>query len=415
MRILLVTPVVPQRDGNWAIPVVLYAQLLGLIERHDVTLVTAVGDEPGEAEAAAVLAREHPDLDLHVVDRSRPRAGPRRWRRQARMAAGWIRSGRPWRTVWYADPGFQAVLDQLAATRAFDVAAVEDNALSVFRLPEGVPAVFTHNEVLRPRPVDWRPGAPRHWPRWAFGELDWRRWPGFQRAAWQRFDRVQVFSGRDAETIGELAPEIAARVRVNPFGLVVPAPADPAREMPSMVLFFGNFAHPPNRDAALWLAGEIMPAVRRLHSGARLRIVGTAPTAEVRDLAGPQVEVIADAESVEPHLEAAAVVLAPVRTGGGMRMKVLQALACGKAVVTTRRGAEGYDRFEAEPPLVVADEAPEIAAATAALLEDGSRRRELGRSARAFAQRHYSPQAWAERLELVYEEAREARVEVVRG
>ena len=99
-------------------------------------------------------------------------------------------------------------------------------------------------------------------------------------------------------------------------------------------------------------------------------------------------------------------VLAPVRTGGGMRMKVLQAIAAGKAVVTTPRGAEGFDCFEEEPPLMVADEASAIAAATSALLEDESRRRELGARARAFAERHHSPRAWAERLTSVYEEAR---------
>jgi glycosyltransferase involved in cell wall biosynthesis len=108
---------------------------------------------------------------------------------------------------------------------------------------------------------------------------------------------------------------------------------------------------------------------------------------------------------VRPHLEQAAVVLAPVRTGGGMRMKVLQAIGAGKAVVTTPRGTEGFTCFEEEPPMVVADRANGIAAATSALLGDDSRRRQLGGRARAFAERHHSPQAWAERLTSVYEEA----------
>src|SRR5262249_40890034 len=150
---------------------------------------------------------------------------------------------------------------------------------------------------------------------------------------------------------------------------------------------------------------EIMPLVRATEPGARLRIVGTAPSADVQALAGDAVEVIADAASVRPHLEQAAVVLAPVRTGGGMRMKVLQAIGAGKAGVTTARGTEGFPCFDEEPPLVVADRATEIAAATAALLEDDARRHELGARARAFAERHHSPEAWAERLTAVYEDA----------
>jgi polysaccharide biosynthesis protein PslH len=406
MRVLLVAPVPPQPAGGGAIPVLLEAELAGLRRRHEVTLVTAVGDEAGEAEAVEGL---HEEVDVRVADRRRPPPGWRRRRRQLRLAATWARGRWPWRTVWFAAPEIQRLLDEVASEREFDVVAIEDSAMSVFRYPRGVPTVFTHHEVLRPRPVDWRPGPPRHWPRWSFGELDWRRWRSFQRRAWRRFDRVQVFSRRDAETIAELAPEAAPRVRVNPFGLVLPPASDPAREEPGTLLFVGNFAHPPNRDAAIWLAREIMPAVRKRAPETLLRIVGSAPGPEVRALAGPGVELAADAPSVEPHLEDAAVVLAPVRTGGGMRMKVLQAMAAGKAVVTTSRGREGYTGFGEEPPLLVADDAAGIAAAAVALLEDVERRRQLGEWARDFAERHHSPDAWAERLTAVYEEARAAR------
>jgi len=402
MRVLLVVPVPPQADGAGAIPVLLHAELLGLRQRHEVTLVTAVADEPGEEEA---VARLRDQIEVHVADRRRPPAGARRRRRQLRMAASWARGGRPWRTVWFADPGIQRLIDRVAAGREFDVVAVEDSSMSVFRYPAGAPTVFTHHEVLRPRPVDRRPGPPRNWPGWGFGELDWRRWAKFQRRAWGRFDRVQVFSRRDAEAIAELAPEVAARVRVDPFGLVLPPAADPARQAAGTMLFVGAFHHPPNRDAALWLAREILPAVRKRYAGARLRIVGSGPPPEVRALAGPDVEVVADAPSVLPHTEEAAVVMAPVRTGGGMRMKVLQAMAAGKAVVTTPRGTEGYTGFGEEPPLAVGESAAEIAAATAALLEDEERRLRLGERARDFAQRHHSPEAWAARQTAVYEEA----------
>jgi glycosyltransferase involved in cell wall biosynthesis len=406
MRVLLVVPVPPQADGGGAIPVLLHAELLGLRQRHEVTLVAAVGDEPGEAEAVERLRAEG---EVQVVDRRRPPPGSRRRRRQLRMAAAWARGRWPWRTVWYADPGFQRAIDRLGAERAFDVVAVEDSALSVFRYPTGVATVYTHHEVLRPRPVEWSPGPPRRWPGWAFGELDWRRWKPFQRQAWRQFDLVQVFSRRDAEAVAELAPDVAERIRVDPFGLALPPVAEAAREVPGTILFVGAFHHPPNRDAAIWLAREILPAVLERAPGARLRIVGSAPPPEVLALAGPRVEVVADAPSVLPHTEAAAVVMAPVRTGGGMRMKVLQAMAAGKAVVTTPLGTEGYTGFGEEPPLAVGESGAEIAAATAALLEDDAARRELGERARAFAERHHSPGAWAERQTAVFEEARAAR------
>lgn len=413
MRVLLVAPTVPRLEGGGAIPVLLQAEVVGLSRAHELTLVTAVGDEAGEEEALAALREA--DLDLHVADRRRPPPGGRRRRRQLRMAARWARGRWPWRTVWYAEPGIQRILDRLAGERSFDVIAVEDSAMSVFRYPAGVAKVFTHHEVLQPRPVDWHPGPPRQWPGWAFRELDWPRWREFQPAAWRSFDRVQVFSQRDADAVATLAPDLATRVRVNPFGMVLPPAVDPAREVPGTILFVGNFAHPPNRDAAIWLAREILPAVLERYPGARLRIVGTAPTAEVRELAGPRVEVVPDAPSVQPHLEAAAVVMAPVRTGGGMRMKVLEAMAAGKTVVTTPRGTEGYAGFGEEPPLAVASSEAEIGAVTASLLADDGRRRQLGERARGFAERHHSPEAWADRLTAVYEEARAAQEDPLRG
>jgi len=406
MRVLLVVPVPPAAEGGGAIPVLLHAELLGLSERHEVTLVTAVGDEPGEAEAVERLANQ---VEVFAADRQRPPPGMARRRRQLRMAGTWARGRWPWRTVWYAAPGIQRILDRLGAERRFDVVLVEDSAMSVFRYPAGVATVFTHHEVLRPRPLEWHPGGPRTWLGWAFAELDFRRWARFQPEAWRRFDLLQVFSRRDAEQVAELAPDVAPRVRVDPFGLVMPPAMDPAREVPGTILFVGAFHHPPNRDAAFWLAREILPAVLARRPEARLRIVGSGPTPEVRALAGPNVEVVADAPSVLPHLEEAAVVMAPVRTGGGMRMKVLQAMAAGKAVVTTPRGTEGYTGFGEEPPLAVGESEAEIAAATAALLADDGERRRLGERARDFAERHHSPSAWAERQTAVFEEAIAAR------
>jgi glycosyltransferase involved in cell wall biosynthesis len=402
MRILIVAPVPPQEGGSGAIPVLLDAQLTGLRERNEVTFVSSVGDEPGEAEAVERLRAS--GLDAHFADRRRPGAGLQRWRRRARMAGAWSLRKEPWRAVWFADPGIQAILDRLARTHDFDVAVVEDSAMSGFRLPASVPALLTEHEVLRPRPVEWHPGAPREWPGWAFGELDWRKRPSFQRSAWRRFDRVLAFGRRDAAAIAELAPELATRVRVSPFGLALPAATEPSREQPGSLLFVGNFTHQPNRDAARWLARQIMPAVLAREPRARLRIVGSSAPAEILALAGEAVEVISDAPSVEPYTEAAALVVAPVRTGGGMRMKVLQALAAGKAVVTTSRGSEGFDCFAEPPPLAIADDAGAFAGAIAALLGDPAQRLALGERARSFAEMHYSPSAWAGRLEELYGE-----------
>jgi polysaccharide biosynthesis protein PslH len=402
MRILLVTPMPPRPEAPGAIPLVLHALLTGLQARHDVTLVTVVGDEPGEAEAAVEL--RHRDVDVHVIDRRQPR-GLARWRRRWRLATTWALGCYPWRTIWFADPGVQETLDRLTREGEFDVAAVEDNSMGVFRLPRQLPTVLTEHEVQCPRPIDWQCGSPVEWPRWAIREADRRRWPAYQHSVWRRFDRIQVFSERDANLVAEFAPDVLERVRLNPFGIDPPQRADPAREERGLVLFAGNFTHPPNVDAAVWLASEIMPRLRARHNGVRLVLIGTSPPREVHALAAWDVQILGEVPTIAPYLEAAAVVLAPVRSGGGMRMKVLYALASGKAVVTTRRGAEGLLFDRKQPPLVVAEDAETIARAAARLLGDDALRRALAERARAFAAEHHGPEAYGRRLETVYEEA----------
>jgi polysaccharide biosynthesis protein PslH len=280
--------------------------------------------------------------------------------------------------------------------------------MAVLRFPRGVPVVFTEHEAIR-APASQLGAAPlSERPLRALRARDWRRWDRFLPSIWERFDLLQVFCEADAAEVRKLAPALAARVRVNPYGMLLPAPCDPAREQPGTVLFAGTFAHLPNRDAARWLAEEIMPAVRARYPRALLRIVGSAPPAAVLSLAGEGVEVIADAPDMQPHLEQAAVVVAPVRSGGGMRMKVLEAMARQKAVVTTSLGAEGFTGFEPKPPFLVADDAEGIAAGTADLLGDERGRRRLAIRAREFSERHHDPSAWAQRLARVYDEAREA-------
>jgi glycosyltransferase involved in cell wall biosynthesis len=403
MRILLVTSMVPDPEGVGAIPKLLHAQLLGLRERHAVTLVAPVGEDPGQAAAAEQLAAS--DLDAHFVDRRRSRSASRRWRVRAELAATWATKDWPWRVVCGV-AGVQNSIDRLLATKTFDVIAVEDNPMSVLRFPAALPTVLTEHEAVRAPAEQWRTQRLSERPLAALRARDWRRWDSFLPEVWRRFDLLQVFSEGDARTVAESAPELAGRVRVNPYGMVLPAASDPADEVAGTILFTGTFSHLPNRDAARWLAREIMPAVTATVPGARLRIVGSSPPREVLALAGPQIDVIADAPSIEPHLAAASVVLAPVRSGGGMRMKVLESLARGKAVVTTPLGAEGFTEFGEELPFEVADSSAAIASASARLLDDDRARLELGGRARDFAERHHSPAAWAERLEAIYEEAR---------
>ena len=401
MNILMVTPMPPQPQAPGAIPLVLHAQLAGLAPHHKLTLVTIVGDDP--AEAAAVERLRESGVEVHAARLIEP-AGLRRWQRRWRLASDWLGGRYPWRTAWFRAPQAQRILDRLLAERRFDLVQVEDSAAGAYRYRTQVPVVFTEYEVRRPRPIDWSARSRASLLRWALGEADWRRWPRYHTAVWRRFDRIQVFSPRDAGAIAAIAPELADRVRVNPFSVELGAAADPGREEHGALLFVGNFTHAPNVDAALWLGREIMPLLRARSPGVRLTIVGICPPEAVRALACDDIVVTGPVPEIEPFVERAAVVLAPLRIGGGMRMKVLHSMGLGKAVVTTLRGAEGLAVDGRRPPLALAEDAEGIAGAAAALLAADDERRALGRAARAFVAEHHSPSAYVRRLEALYAE-----------
>jgi glycosyltransferase involved in cell wall biosynthesis len=190
---------------------------------------------------------------------------------------------------------------------------------------------------------------------------------------------------------------------VNPFGVQVrERRAEPER--PDSILFVGGFRHPPNVDAALWLTDEIMPLVLRQYPGARLIIVGADVPEAVRSRTSDAIDVVGPVKDVEPYVASASVVVAPVRAGGGMRLKVLQAMAAARPVVTTARGAAGVWNPPSAATLLVADDAAGIAAQVTALLASAPMRHALGERAREAVLNHHRWDQFAERLHAMYDE-----------
>ncbi|MGH7551490.1 MAG: glycosyltransferase, partial [Longimicrobiales bacterium] len=318
------------------------------------------------------------------------------------LALHWLSGRDPLRAHAFNNRTMQDALDRLATTR-FDRVQVEDIGMGIYTYPRGVPAVLTEHEVRAA--ADEMPGEHRGLLFAAVAREENRRWRRHQKRVWSRFDRIQVFSERDAEAIGRLAPNLRGRVRVNPFGIDIPPIHDATRQDEDGVVFIGGFRHTPNVDAALWLGRQIMPLLRTQHPTVRLTLVGADPPPEVRALASDHVTVTGRVPAVAPYLDAAAVVVAPVRQGGGVRVKVLQAMAAGKAIVATPLGVSGVaEGTTASQPIAVAGDAETFARETAALLGSKVRRRELGDQARRFVVEHRSWAGYRERLESIYAE-----------
>jgi glycosyltransferase involved in cell wall biosynthesis len=149
-------------------------------------------------------------------------------------------------------------------------------------------------------------------------------------------------------------------------------------------LFAGNFIHPPNLDAALRLARRIFPPVKASHPGARLKIVGDGPPRALRAMESPAIAVTGRVPDMTPLLEEAAVVVVPLRCGGGIRMKMIEALRAGKAVVATALAAEGLE-IRPGSEFMLAETDGEFSDAISSLLNQPELRQMLGCRARQWS------------------------------
>ena len=218
-----------------------------------------------------------------------------------------------------------------------------------------------------------------------------RRLFGAGTAAWER--RVLRASARvyvcSADEEADLRAAGVERVVVVPNGVDLERTRPTAGPDGATVLFAGDLAYGPNVDAARWIAAEIAPAIRRLVESCRIVVAGRSASPELRaELSAAGVEVRSPVADMTETLAEASVILVPLRSGGGTRLKVLEAFGAGRAVVSTTLGAEGI-AAEHGRHLLLADSPAELADATVSLLGDRGARERLTAEARRLVEERY--------------------------
>jgi glycosyltransferase involved in cell wall biosynthesis len=162
------------------------------------------------------------------------------------------------------------------------------------------------------------------------------------------------------------------------------------REVGPLVMFVGAMDWEPNIDAVEFFCKEVWPSVLNQVPQARFRIVGRNPDRRVQRLAGSSIEVTGQVPAIIDHLREAPVVIVPLRIGGGTRLKIYEAMAAGKAIVSTSVGAEGLDVHHGQD-IILADRPKEFAEAVLMFLEDNDVRRRYERAAAELAARYDWP------------------------
>ena len=186
-----------------------------------------------------------------------------------------------------------------------------------------------------------------------------------------------------------------------------PQPAE--RSRPGTLIYVGAFRHSPNVDAMLFFCREVFPAILEAEPETQLYIVGTGPPSAIRNLQGPQVTVTGFVDDLREYYARAQVVIIPLRTGVGIRGKLLEAWAAERAVVATSLACLGIRVSQGEN-ILVADSPRDFADWTVALLRNPRHCLRLGRAGRRLAQKHYEWDQLGEQMSTLYEKAcQEAR------
>jgi glycosyltransferase involved in cell wall biosynthesis len=210
-----------------------------------------------------------------------------------------------------------------------------------------------------------------------------------------------VVSEAERELLRRANPRLPVTVVENGVDTRALGPLPDSRREDTL-LFVGTFTYPPNVDAARYFCRAVLPLVRREVPGARVVLVGHEPPPSVRALAGTEgVVVTGSVPDVTPYYAEATACVAPLRAGGGTRLKILEAMALGRVVVSTTFGAEGLDVVDGEHVLL-ADTPRRFADATVRLLRDAGLRRRLSENARARVVSQYDWSAIGDELVRTY-------------
>jgi sugar transferase (PEP-CTERM/EpsH1 system associated) len=247
--------------------------------------------------------------------------------------------------------------------------------------------------------------APVRWPGAAYSFVQWRRLRRYEAQVCRRADRVLAVSDADAAALRKLVLGLDVTVVPNGVDTQVYQPEIPNPKpqiSKDALVFTGTMDFRPNVDAVLWFARKVLPRVRAQVPEAHFLVVGQRPHRRLDELRdAPAVALTGWVEDVRPYIVQAAVYVAPLRIGGGTRLKLLEAMAMGKPVVATRLGAEGYPVTDGRE-LLLADTPADFAAGVVALLRTPERRVELGRVARAFVEQQYDWRVIVPRVEVAY-------------
>jgi polysaccharide biosynthesis protein PslH len=391
-------PASPPRFGAQAR---MHGLMTQLAQRHDLTATMLVDDEFDVEEcrrAMQAYCRE-----VVTVPNPYGREGLTKRLLQLRSLA----STRSFERLRVTLPALKQSLDRVLRARRFDVVNLEFPYLGHYDLRQAPPSERLPSVVVDSHEIAYdlarqfahvggNPG------RRLYAGANWRKLRREELHTYRDADGVYLCSAADERRLLKQVPGVRTAVIPNAADVEYyqPRPTDPPSDGRT-VIYFGLLSTIPNIDGVVYFVQDIWPRIAEAHPEARCKIIGGRPPPSLLALAGPRVELTGFVSDLRPHLAAAAAVVVPLRLGGGTRLKIVEAMAMERAIVSTTLGAEGIEAV-AGRDILIEDEPAAFADAVCRLLTKPGLAELIGQSARRLVQERYGWSQSARALEDFY-------------
>ena len=391
-------PASPPRFGAQAR---VHGLMTQLARRHDLTAVMLIDDEFDIEECrGAMQAYCH---EVVLVRNPYGREGLTKRRLQLRSLA----STQSFERLRVTVPALQQALDRVLRARRFDVINLEFSFLGHCDLRQAPPGERLPPLVVDSHNIDYELArqyarASGSLARRPYAGVNWRKLRREELGTYRDADGVYLCSETDERRLLDQVPGVCTAVIPNAADVEYyqPRPTDPPPDGRTVV-FFGLLSYVPNVDGVIHFLQDIWPRIAAKHPEARCKIIGDRTPPSLLALAGPRVELTGFVSDLRPHLAGAAAVVVPLRLGGGTRLKIVEAMAMGKAIVSTTLGVEGI-KAVAGRDLLVEDHPGAFGDAVSRLLAEPGLAVRIGQSARQMAVERYAWSGAARALEGFY-------------
>ena len=391
LKILFLSPTVPfpLTDGG---RIRVYNLLKQIAQKSDVTLL-ALETQPTDTDGVAEL--QQLGIQVHLV----PNAPT-----LPRVAFGTLVKAffkrQPITVARYDVPAYRKKLRALLANETFDLVHYEMFHVAQFHTETDLPSVLSQQNVDS---AIWRrlcseTANPFYKFAYWTQQLAFQR---YERLLSPKFDALTCTSDIDAAVFEKHCAKDAIEIIPNGVDITHYQP-DLTAETPAYLIYIGSMDWYPNEDAVAFFADEVLPRIQEKVPDVKFSIVGGNPSTQVQKLAARNgIVVTGRVPEIKPYFAETTVFVVPLRIGSGTRLKILEALAMGKAIVSTSVGAEGLDLKNGKE-IFIADAPTAFADAVTRLLTDSELRRRIGENGRARVEQDYDWRSIGEKLHGVY-------------